>query len=402
MNVRTYRAATMREALDLVRRELGSDAIIFSARQAPTRRRFPWQKQYGDAEVVAGVAEQSELLRTSAGVQTVNTPSAIPGEQDRHRYVADTADLDKAFEVSRLDEQPAATRDEAVESLIRQLSGRARPSLRREIPDELFHLYTRLIDADVHEQDARELVLELPPELRCGSPASTVTALAALVERQIDCCGPIRVTPGVRTVAALVGPTGVGKTTTLAKLAANFKLRDGVNVGLITVDTYRVAAVDQLRTYAEIIDLPMHVVSSPREMRHALQELGGMDLVLIDTAGRSPRDELKIQELQGFLAEADVDQVHLVLSLVASAASLEQAAVKFRSVGVTSLLLTKLDEAAGAGAILSAAKRIQLPISYLTTGQDVPDDIEAASTSRLARLVLGAIESAAMAASSSD
>jgi len=394
MNVRTYRAATMREALDLVRRELGSDAIIFSTRQTPGRRRFPWQKPREDAEIVAGVAEQTAPLRSSTRIEpsaAFTTPRIPSG------YAPSAAES-----TLRTAAPSSASHDEAVQALIRQLSNNARPNLRREIPDELFHLYTRLIDADVHEQDARNLLLELPRELQAGppNPTAAVNALAAAVEQNIHCSGPIRVTPGVRTVAALVGPTGVGKTTTLAKLAANFKLRDGVKVGLVTVDTYRVAAVDQLRTYAEIIDLPMHVVSSPREMRHALDELREMDLVLIDTAGRSPRDELKIQELQSFLAEADVDQVHLVLSLVASAASLEHAAAKFRAVGVTSLLLTKLDEVAGAGAILSVARRIPLPISYLTTGQDVPDDIEAASTPRLARLVLGAIESAAATASS--
>jgi flagellar biosynthesis protein FlhF len=256
----------------------------------------------------------------------------------------------------------------------------------------LFHLYAELIDAEVDDQEARSLVLELGQQCSTADlkdPHRVSTLLAGLVEKQVPCCGPISVTPGRRTVVALVGPTGVGKTTTIAKLAANFKLRDGVKVGLVTVDTYRVAAVEQLRTYAEIIDLPMHVVTSPREMRRALEELATMDLVLIDTAGRSPRDELKIQELKSFLAEADVDQVHLVLSLVASARGLEKTAEKFRTVGLTALLLTKLDEAPGLGAVLSAAHRIRLPISYFTTGQDVPDDIEAASAARAARLILG-------------
>jgi len=393
MNVRTYRANTMREALDLVRRELGSDAIIFSTRQSPVGRRFPWRRARETAEVVAGVAEQTAPLRQSTGrrpssefgtvpaVDVSPTPSSVP---------AATAAINAAH--------PSETH-EALAALIQQLGSRVRSYSRREIPDDLFHLYTRLIDADVHEQDAREVVLELPSEVRTA-PDELAPALQASIERDVACCGPIRVTPGVRTVAALVGPTGVGKTTTVAKLAANFKLRDGFKVGLVTVDTYRVAAVEQLRTYAELIDLPMHVVSSPREMRAALQQLDGMDLVLIDTAGRSPRDEVKIQELKSYLAEADVDQVHLVLSLVAGARSLEQAAEKFRTVGVTSLLLTKLDEAAGAGAILSAARRIALPISYLTNGQDVPDDIEPASTPHLARLILDAVDSRTAARSS--
>jgi flagellar biosynthesis protein FlhF len=188
---------------------------------------------------------------------------------------------------------------------------------------------------------------------------------------------------------ALVGPTGVGKTTTIAKLAANFRLRDGIRMGLVTVDTYRIAAVEQLRTYAEIIDLPMKVVTSPREMRRALDELSGLDLVLIDTAGRSPRDELKIQELKSLLAEAQVDEVHLVLSLVASPKSLQATAEKFAPAGTTAMILTKLDEAVGMGSLLSVARRVPLPVSYLTTGQDVPDDIEHASARRVARLVLG-------------
>lgn len=393
MNVRTYRADSMREALDLVRRELGSDAIILSANQTPVRRRFPWQKRRETAEIIAGVAEQTAPLRDSAPGQSQHGGTAIQGGRSPA-----TEGL-RPTESRRIDLHEstvqAEQRDDAMSALIRQLSKGARSRVRPGIPDSLFHLYTRLIDADVDEQDARELVLELPNGLSAGRQETQVAnELAALIERRLHCCGPIRITPGVRTVVALVGPTGVGKTTTLAKLAANFKLRDGARVGLITVDTYRVAAVEQLRTYAELIDLPMHVVSSPREMRRALEELADVELVLIDTAGRSPRDEVKIQELKSVLAEADVDQVHLVLSLVAGARSLEHAAQRFGVVGATSLLLTKLDEAAGAGAILSAAKRVGLPISYLTTGQDVPDDIEAASTPHLSRLVSKALEAA--------
>lgn len=403
MNVRTYRAATLHDALNLVRRELGSDAIILSTRDAPVRRRFPWQRPRHEAEVVAGLAEQTVPLRNTAGrwpqlspePATLRTPAQAPPVQPHDSPSAHpTQPLPQAeiVEPAAPANLPRSERDDAVDALIQQLSRSASCRQRHEIPDRLFHLYMRLIDADVDEQDARELVFDLPHDgfHAHDDPQRAADALSALVERHVHCCGAIAVTPGVRTVAALVGPTGVGKTTTVAKLAANFKLRDRVNVGLITVDTYRVAAVEQLRTYAEIIDLPMHVVSSPREMRRAVQELAAMDLVLIDTAGRSPRDELKIQELKSFLGEADVDQVHLVLSLVSSARSLEQAAEKFRVVGTTALLLTKLDEAAGAGAILSAAKRIQLPISYITTGQDVPDDIEAASAPQVARRILGA------------
>ncbi len=262
-----------------------------------------------------------------------------------------------------------------------------------EIPDELFHLYTELIDAEVENELARELIFRLkriaqPAQLHDASAARAL--LTALVESEIRIIPPITAQHrGGRRVVALIGATGVGKTTTIAKLAANLKLRDGVRMGLVTVDTYRVAAVEQLRTYAEIIDLPMKVVTTPGEMRRAMDELLGLDLVLIDTAGRSPRDDLQIRELKNLLDEAHVDEVHLVMSMTSSLRSLESAAKKFEHENPTALIVTKLDEAVGMGGLLSLARITSLPFSYLTTGQDVPDDIEPANATRIARLVLG-------------
>lgn len=188
---------------------------------------------------------------------------------------------------------------------------------------------------------------------------------------------------------ALVGPTGVGKTTTIAKLAANYRLREKRRVGLITVDTYRIAAVEQLRTYADIIDLPMEIVATPREMHQAVARMADLDLILMDTAGRSPRDEVKIQELKSMLAEAAPDEVHLVLSSVASASSLMKTAEQFAAVGTTALVLTKLDEAASLGNLLPLVRGSRLPLSYVTHGQNVPDDIAPAERGRLARIVMG-------------
>jgi flagellar biosynthesis protein FlhF len=249
-----------------------------------------------------------------------------------------------------------------------------------------------LLAEEFDEDLARELLRRLqrdatPAQLR--DPTAAKALMTALVESELRVREPIALEKGRRKVVALVGATGVGKTTTIAKLAANFRLREGVKMGLVTVDTYRIAAVEQLRTYAEIIDLPMQVVTNPLEMRRALDELVGLDLVLIDTAGRSPRDELQIQELKRLLSAANVDEVHLVLSVTQSRRSLLAAAEKFAAANATSMILTKLDEAAGLGPLLSLAKKVGLPFSYLTTGQDVPDDIEPAKPDRLARLILG-------------
>ncbi len=238
-----------------------------------------------------------------------------------------------------------------LQTMVKELCRRSKTSRVGDLPEELFTLFTKLIDADVGEDLAQELVERLRRESRgkLGDSVMLQTRIAQMIEADISAAGPIAITPGRCRVAALVGPTGVGKTTTIAKLAANYRLKEKRRVGLITVDTYRIAAVEQLRTYANIIDLPMQVVSTPKEMHEAVRQMAGMDLVLIDTAGRSPKDEIRLQELKAFISEASADEVHLVLSSVAASRTLQQTAERFAAVGATALIVTKLDEANGLG-----------------------------------------------------
>jgi flagellar biosynthesis protein FlhF len=277
--------------------------------------------------------------------------------------------------------------------MVEELCERRDSAGHQDLSKSLLELLRGLLDAEMDEELARELVQRVKSGASADDlddPLLVKSRLSRLVEEDITVSGPIKVTPGKRRLAALVGPTGVGKTTTIAKLAANFRLRQRLKVGLITVDTYRIAAVEQLRTYADIIDLPMEVVSTPREMRAAVQRLANMDLLLLDTAGRSPRDEVKIQELKSILAEARPDEVHLVLSSVAGAAVLKRAVDQFSDAGITALALTKLDEASGLGNLLPMLRSSRLPLSYVTHGQNVPDDIAPAEKRKLARLMLGA------------
>jgi flagellar biosynthesis protein FlhF len=188
---------------------------------------------------------------------------------------------------------------------------------------------------------------------------------------------------------ALVGPTGVGKTTTLAKIAANLKLKRGLRVGIVAADTYRIAAVDQLRTYAEILGLPVEVAASPRDAARACGSLADVDVILIDTAGRSQNDHMKISELRAFLGSAEPDETHLVLSATASARTLAREAEAFGALGVDRIVLTKLDEAASFGTLVSLIERLGKSVSFFTHGQEVPDHIEIARSRRLAALVLG-------------
>jgi len=189
---------------------------------------------------------------------------------------------------------------------------------------------------------------------------------------------------------ALIGPTGVGKTTTLAKLAASFKLRHNRKVGLVTCDTYRIAAVEQLRTYASIIGLPLEVALTPDEMSCAAGRLSDCDVVLIDTAGRGPNDSRRLSELRQVLAAADPHEIHLVLSSTASERVLLREAAAFADIGADRIVLTKLDEAVSFGVLVNVMQSVGKALSFITTGQEVPDHIEEGRPQRLAELVLGA------------
>ncbi len=280
---------------------------------------------------------------------------------------------------------------QGVERLLSQLTVQMKSRLAEAVSDEMHPLYTHLLDVDVAEPLARELCLELkraiPPELRMQR-RSLYEQMSGLIQSKIRCTGPMELDGQRQKVVALVGPTGVGKTTTIAKLAANYRLQEGVQMGLITIDTYRIAAVEQLKTYAEIIDLPMKVVTSPKELKQAIDEMSHLDFVMIDTAGRSPKDDLKIHELKTLLNEAYVDEIHLVLSATASMKSLETIIERFSIVTITSLIMTKIDEAVGSGVLLSLQQRFPYPFSYLTTGQDVPEDIEIADAATIARSII--------------
>jgi flagellar biosynthesis protein FlhF len=225
------------------------------------------------------------------------------------------------------------------------------------------------------------------------SDADWQEQLKRSILRELRLGGPIRTQPGDRRVVALVGPTGVGKTTTVAKLAAGFRLEARRSVGLLTIDTFRIAAVQQLKAYAEIMDLPMEVVESPQNMGPALDRLSDVDLVLIDTAGRSPRSDARIDQLSELLRYARPDETHLVLSATQSAENIASVINGFAPVRPTAVILTKLDEVPHLVTPLSAlvsSDYTSTPLSYVTTGQQVPDDIELAGFESLsARLLPG-------------
>jgi flagellar biosynthesis protein FlhF len=160
-------------------------------------------------------------------------------------------------------------------------------------------------------------------------------------------------------------------------------------VGLITIDTYRIAAVEQLKTYARIIDVPLEVAVTPDELKDAVARLSDRDIILIDTAGRSQRDAIKVKELRSFFNAVRPDEVHLVLSSTGGERVLAETIERFQEIGVDRVIFTKLDEAIGFGVILTCLQKVDAKLSYVTTGQDVPDDIRIGEGKALAELILG-------------
>ena len=287
----------------------------------------------------------------------------------------------------------------AIKTMVgRVLQQQARPGSgpRPDMPEALFEVYLELIGQDLSEELADRIVnavREELPDVGRHDPDALRTAvldrLADLVPAA-DPSMPCRAPDDRPLTIALIGPTGVGKTTTLAKLAAQFKLKQHRQVGLVTCDTYRIAAVDQLRTYANIIGLPLEVTLTAAQMKQAVHTLDDCDVILIDTAGRAPSDRGRLDELRRCLDAARPHEVHLVLSSTSSERNLLREAEAFADVGADRIVLTKLDEAVSFGVLFNVMQAVGKKLSFITTGQEVPDHIEAGRPRRLAELVLGA------------
>ncbi len=442
MRIKRYVARTIQEALDIVREDLGPDAVILHTRKA---RRGRLAGLFGGErfEVIAaldlnvpeaggrtratagpgggvsagagagagagarpraGLAAAPGPLRVQPGAVAHGYARAMPlREETAQERVAGGRAVDRSTGAG--DSGPAGLvgtlRDAdlagqaASARWLQPAAGAAGRAYERTPAARLVEMHERLLDMDVDPDLAEALIQAAKMKWREAQVAgkSAYELVLDLVTAMLPVAGGVALTPGSRRVVALVGPTGVGKTTTLAKIAALAALFGKKKVAFVTADTYRIAAVEQLRTYAEIIGVPCEVVYTPAEMRQALASHDGRDLVLIDTAGRSPRSSMHMAELRAFLEAAQVDETHLVLSMTTRPRDLLEIVERFSPCGVNRLIFSKLDETSRLGAILGVTSAVKVPISYVTYGQNVPEDIEVADAAQLARWILdGGVE----------
>lgn len=231
-----------------------------------------------------------------------------------------------------------------------------------------------------------EAVNALP--LTEGEPQTVTSRLGEIFSRTIQFPGPLKLEKGSPRIIALIGPTGVGKTTTTAKLAAMYALNRGNKVALITMDIFRVGAVEQLKTYSRIMNIPLEVASTPQELEKAIEKHSGCELIFIDTAGRSHKDTEKLDEMKNFLDGTLPIDTYLCLSATTKDRELEEILSRFSIFQVSKLVFTKIDESETFGNMVNLLMNDTLQVAYFTTGQRVPEDIEVASPGKLAEMIL--------------
>jgi flagellar biosynthesis protein FlhF len=384
MILKTFRAPSMRDALVLVKREFGPHAVVVSTRSVKAGG-FLGIGRRTLVEVTAGPQQERPMPRRADA-----SPSR-PALDARVRQSYGQLVAEAREEAVRVSAQDLRNEMSSLKDMVQRLIQETRSTRQPDVPAELFDLYVGLLGNEVAEDMAKELVKAIReelPESQWRNEHRVRETLVRYIASRIDVSGPTVLEGPSPRIIALIGPTGVGKTTTLAKLAAQFKLREGHSVGLITIDTYRIGAVDQLRTYAEIIDVPLKVVLTPKELQRAVAEYKDMDFILIDTAGRSQRDVLKMNELRQFLDAVRPDETHLVLSSTCGQKNIESVLDRFSQFKIDRVLLTKMDEAVSFGIVLTVLQKTRQKLSYVTVGQDVPNDIEVGQPRKLAELIV--------------
>lgn len=354
MKVKKYVAETMQDAIFKVKADLGPDAIILNTSKFKTGG-FLGLFTRTMVEVVAGVEEK-------------NTEN----EQQNNLALQEIVELkNMVYEMHKSWENDRFL---------------------QELPEEMIEIYKYLNEQGVYNTLSKEIIKLLDkrnPEMR-----DELLSCLKLILREYIGEGQGIVLNGQKKVVAFVGATGVGKTTTIAKLAAHFVLDEGRKVCLITTDTYRIAAVQQLQTYSDIINIPIHVVYNEKELEKLLNfDLKGKyDLILIDTAGSSWNDRFQLGRLKRLFKDNLIDEVHLILSLNTKSHIQKEIIEKFSIVKPDKLLLTKLDEANKFGDLLNIRNFCKLPYSYITMGQNVPDDIKTADVDILVDYLIGDLD----------
>lgn len=366
MQIKKYVAATLKEASAQMKEELGSEAIILSTRVFDDGNSSGRKKMF---EIVAGL-DSKMAAETEAA-------DPVPNLKDK------TFDA----ELKKLSEKIYNPITGAIQ--VKQVEDKAK----KNVPENFLEKELKeIVDVLVYREVQKSIVTAILNQLKKYKSILNTENLDSYVLSSIASLIPTAAFElkkrGTPKVVSLVGPTGVGKTTCIAKLAVISKILQNLDVGLISIDTFRLGAIDQLRTFSEISDIELLVAYEPGEMPELIKKLKKKDIIFIDTAGRSQKNLSNLEKTKEFLDAAGSNETFLVLSATGSSKNLVDVAERFKVFNYNSIMFTKIDEAVSFGNILNTSVATNVPITFLTNGQIIPDDIISADSDFLAKMIL--------------
>lgn len=374
MQIKKYIALTLKEATAQMKKELGNDAIVLSTRIIDDDPKYGGKRVF---ELTAGVEDDYD--HAAPVRQKAKQP------QPDKKYAEELKDLsEKVF---------SGKRETRIKSPAAGTFHAAKPEPEKKSPvkssleTELREIADTLLQRDIQ----RRIVETVINQLRKYNDFLTSSNIDSYVTSTISSMIPttaFEVQKKQKTkVIALVGPTGVGKTTCIAKLAVISKILHNLNIGLISLDTFRLGAIDQLKIFSEISNIELRVAYDPNEVPSLLNSFKKKDIVFVDTAGRSQNNTELLKDTRKFLANLKADDIYLVLSATSTTKHLLDVAEKFKVLNYNGVVFTKLDEAVSFGNILNLAVNHNIPVTYLTNGQVIPDDIIAADSEFIANMI---------------
>lgn len=404
MRVKRFTGENVADTMSKIKRELGPDAVILQTRQIKEGGFLGFFART-KVEITAAIEEKKVSHSKAMGaenesIQIVSSDTikkAYEAYRDKENEYARQKPEKEYLNSSELKEHdlPDKTQYDLKEmcDILKEIKGHITKGEEETnyIPEPLERwadfLKSRGVSIELADDLLAKICNELAEEQR-NNQAIVFERLKKHVSKLCMNTETIRPRKSKTMTVALVGPTGVGKTTTIGKLAAGFSIIERRKVALVTADTYRVAAVEQLKTFGEIIGVPVEVVMTPEGLKEAIDSHSDKELIFIDTAGRSPHHDLHMSELEAFLNKAKPDITMLVMSVTTNIPDQIKVYDRFKKLS-THIILTKLDECFSLGSILDLLVNTSLPIAYLTNGQNVPDDIDAATPEKLTKCVLG-------------
>lgn len=409
MIIKKFQAETEKEAILLAQNELGKDAIVMNIKTMNPKGIFKMFRK-SKVEVTAAIDEKEE---GTFKAQMKQAEEASKQEEKKKEEKEVTLEGKKEEKESAIEEKLnnlakmiEKEMELKKESSIKEKEGEEekkeenkeaeKKDSKEDYNRAMIELVQKqLMDHEVEQEFAREIVKDIENKkdvkLKIDDVLANVYQRIVLKLGQPDMIELEHNTGNGPKLIYFIGPTGVGKTTTIAKIASKLKLEKKAKVALITADTYRIAAVEQIRTYANILSIPIKVVYEPEEIKKTIEEFSDYDLILVDTAGRSHKNEEQCNDLKSLL-EASKDykqEIYLVLSAATKYRDLVKITETYSKITNYKLIFTKLDETGCLGNILNIRMLTKLPLSYATNGQNVPDDICVLDAQNIAKQLLG-------------